>query len=69
MRTYRNLIDGKEVVNTTRSAECIQDIMRDAIMDFPVDGLIQERIYFDGENDEHGYTAIVAGIVYEITTR
>ena len=69
MRNYRNLIDGVRVPHTVRTAECIQDIMNDAINDFPVDDLLKEAIYLQGEIDQDGYTAIVGGVVYEITVR
>ena len=69
MKTYRNLVDGVQVPNTARDAEFVIEIINEAIDDFPVDDLLKEAIYKTGENDEQGFTAIVGGVVYEVTTR
>ena len=69
MRTYRNLIDGVQIPNTTRTAEFVNEIVNEAIDDFPVDDLLKEAIAERGENDEQGYTAIVDGVIYEVTIR
>ena len=47
----------------------VNEIINDAIDDFPVDDLLKEAIAETGENDEQGFTAIVNGVVYEVTTR
>jgi len=69
MRTYRNLVDGVQIPNTERNAEFVNEIINEAINDFPVDDLLKEAIAETGENDEQGFTAIVSGVVYEVTIR
>ena len=69
MRKYRNLVDGVQVPNTEREAEFVNEIINDAINDFPVDDLLKEAIAETGENDEQGFCAIVNGVIYEVTVR
>ena len=69
MRKYRNLVDGVQVPNTEREAEFVNEIINDAINDFPVDDLLKEAIAETGENDEQGFCAIVNGVIYEVTIR